>query len=720
MSITETGSTINLADLRSELASRLALWLVGGSWLALLYAAFTRGRFFTISLLIFLIALGVTVIMASREHPRLARHLLLWGLTLSLMAAMWLVAEPWLPFVGLLLTFSGAMLVNRGGLIAAAAIAITAMWLSYSQDRPYPLSELLIVLALGFLVTWLSVGTLYTALQWTRTSNQRANELLRVVSDQQVELKRTVKSLEQVNNLQRRTQHELVLARRRAEEARRITEQFAANISHELRTPLNLILGFSEMMQLSPETYGEMRWPPKLRQAVYQIYRSSRHLMGMIDDILDLSRFEIGGFSLNYEPTPLEPLLQDTVGIVAGFFHRHQIELEVEISRDLPTLEIDRTRIRQVLLNLLNNARRFTEAGTVRLDARQVNREVVISVTDTGPGIPADKLPHIFEEFYQVDGTLRRSHSGTGLGLAICKRFVEAHQGRIWVESEVGAGSTFFFTLPLLDHPGLSTSAPAARPLEPTWAGMEAPILVVDSDPAVAALARRHLEGYRVVQVPDTRHLAGEILAHHPRAVVYNVPPSDQPSNSAADISQPVPVIQCSLPSLTWAAEHLGVAACLNKPVTGAQLLAEIDRLENVRQVLTIDDEQGFCQLIKQILETTGRPFEVQYAHNGQDGLEAIRTHLPDLVLLDMMMPDLDGLQVLEKMRQEPGLATIPVILLTATGYMDDALAQRSSQVVISRPDGLRLQEVLNCIRAAIEVLEPRYDERSAPETATK
>jgi CheY-like chemotaxis protein len=170
---------------------------------------------------------------------------------------------------------------------------------------------------------------------------------------------------------------------------------------------------------------------------------------------------------------------------------------------------------------------------------------------------------------------------------------------------------------------------------------------------------------------------------------------------------------------LAWAAEHLGVAACLNKPVTGEQLLGEIDRLNNIHKVLTVDDEQGFCQMIKQMLESTGQFYEVQYAHNGRDGLQAMRLHRPDLVLLDMMMADLDGLQVLARMRQDPELANIPVILLTATSYTDDALAQRNSQVVISRPEGLRLQEVLDCIQAAIEVLEPRYDERSAPEAAT-
>ncbi len=165
-----------------------------------------------------------------------------------------------------------------------------------------------------------------------------------------------------------------------------------------------------------------------------------------------------------------------------------------------------------------------------------------------------------------------------------------------------------------------------------------------------------------------------------------------------------------------WAAENLAVVACLTKPVTAEHLLWEIDQLENVYDVLIVDDEQGFCQLVERILETTGRAFDVRYAHNGEDGLRAMRTRRPDLMLLDLIMPGSDGFQVLEEMRQEPVLADIPVILLTATSFVDDALSQRNNRIVVSRPDGLQLHEILRCLQAVIDVLEPRYDERSVPE----
>jgi len=710
----EYGSAVNLADLRGELAERLALWLAGVSWLLLLVAAFARGQIVTITLLAGLIFLGLSVRVLMDKRPVLARHLLIWGLTGSMVITMWLYPSPWLPFLGLLLTFTAAMLVSNGGLITAAVIVGVATWLTLGGIRLYPLLDLFAAFLLGVGVSWLSVTTLYTALEWTWNMNQRANQLLELVGNQQLELKRTVKSLEQVNTLQRRTQQELVLARQRAEEAQRITEQFAANISHELRTPLNLILGFSEMMQLSPEVYGDMVWPPKLRQAVYQIYRSSRHLLEMIDDILDLSRFEIRGFALEYEPTPLEPLLRDTVAIVEGFFSGPHVQLDLVIGDALPALDIDRTRIRQVLLNLLNNARRFTENGRVQLEVWRSDGEIIISVNDTGPGIPPDKLPHIFEEFYQVDGSLRRKHGGTGLGLAICKRFVEAHQGRIWVESEEGVGSTFYFTLPVLDHHGPGPLKETTPRAEPAPDMVDSPILVADPDPAVAALVRRHVEAYKVVQVQNVERLNDEVVLHHPQAVIYNVSPGKR-NGDAGTLPISVPIIECSLPSLAWAAEELQVAACLSKPVTTEQILREVERFAGIQDVLIVDDEPGFCQLMRQMLETTGRTFTVRFAHNGQDGLQSMLTHRPDLLLLDVVMPGLDGFQVLDKMRLEPELADVPVILLSATSFMEDALTQRGSRIVVRRSGGLHLDEVLRCLPAIIDVVEPHYDERSVP-----
>ncbi len=436
--------------------------------------------------------------------------------------------------------------------------------------------------------------------------------------------------------------------------------------------------------------------------------------MEMIDDILDLSRFEMAGFTLSKEPTPLEQLLRGAAEIAQDLFRGRPVSLEVDIAPDLPTLEIDRTRIRQVVLNMLNNAQRFTEAGAVRLTAERTEREVVISISDTGPGIPADQLQKIFDEFYQVDRSLRRSHKGAGLGLAISKRFVEAHDGRIWAESQEGHGATFFFTLPI---PGrFSPLAPSMmeRPVEPAWSEARSSILVVESDPLVAAWIRRHIPEYDIVPVESIDGLDDLIRLHHPRAIICNLLPN-QRSGHDGRTTLPVPVIECSLPSQAWVASELGVAACLTKPVTSQRLLQTIEHLGAIHDILIIDDDKGFRQLVERILETSGGDFRVRHAYDGIEGLTAMHDEPPDLVLLDLIMPGMDGFQVLEEMRREAGLADVPVVLLTATSLAEDTWAQHGSQVVAYRPDGLQPAEILQCLRAMIETLKPRYDERSVP-----
>lgn len=721
MTAAEYGPEVNLEGLRAQLAGRLAaLPLVGAAglllWLSLQHRSLSLAALgIAFGLMIVSVGSGLAVRALAAAHPVAARHLLVWSLAAGLLASMWFCSAPWLPFLGLMVIFAGAMLISGGEFATAGTIAAWAMWLARSGVRAYPLPGLLIALAFGTVLASLTVRTLYTALEWAWTMQERADRLLELARDRQGELARTLKSLDIANTILRRTQRELITARKQAEEAQLMKEQFAANISHELRTPLNLILGFSEMIYLSPETYGEMSWPPRLRQAVYQIYRSSRYLLEMIDDVLDLSRFEIAGFTLSREYTALEALLREAVEIAEDLIRGRPVLLEVEIAPDLPLLEIDRTRIRQVLLNLLNNAARFTEEGVVRVEARRVGGEVLVSVSDTGPGIPADKLPHLFREFYQIDGSLHRKHGGVGLGLAISKRFVEAHGGRIWVESQEGVGSTFTFALPIPGEQVPFARLERARPLEPPQGGDRPPIVVVDPDPTVADLIRRYTEGREVVQVHDVGRLTEAIHLHHPQAVVWNVPPGGQVSGDAIP-PVAVPFIECSLPSQAWLARDLAVAACLTKPITRERLLQEIERLGGVYDLLVVDDERGFCQLIEQLLEGSGRPFTVRHAYRGEDGLAALRSRRPDLVLLDLVMPGMDGFQVLQRMREDPGLIDVPVILLTATSYVEDALSQCSSQVVIRRPDGLRPAEVLRCLRAVIGELEPRYDERAAPD----
>jgi signal transduction histidine kinase/CheY-like chemotaxis protein len=715
--LVEGDNLVNLEDLRSQLTGRLAILLMGASGFAMWWLTLRQGPFLMVAFILFtlLFGLGLGVQTLVSLYPTLARHLLVGGLTLGLLVSMLLFPNPWLPFLGLLLTFVSGMLVMSSELVTAIIIAILAARLVGNGVRDYSLPDLFVMLSLGVAVTWLAVHTLYTALQWMRNMQQRTDQLLAEVRNHRAELSRTLKSSDLANTLLRRTQRELIHARKQAEEARRMKEQFAVNISHELRTPLNLILGFSEIMYLSPEIYGEVCWTPILRRDIHHIYRASRHLLELIDDVLDLSRFEMVGFTLNKESTSLEPLLRDTMTIAADLFRGSPVRLELAISPNLPVLELDRTRIRQVLLNLLKNAQRFTSEGSVQLAARQANGEVIISVSDTGSGIPAEKLPYIFNEFYQADLSLRRSYQGVGLGLAISKRFVQAHGGYIWAESQVGQGSTFFFSLPISSAYLPSAPAKTTGLPEPQWPENAPRIIVIDPDPAISALLHRHLEKYQVIQLQDSERLVEMLDIHHPRAVIHNAPPAlHSGPRTTPDI--PVPFIECSLPSQAWLADELAAAACLTKPITAQQLLPEIERWDNVEDILIIDDDRGFTQLVERMVTAAGQTFKLRHAYDGEEGLLVMRADPPDLILLDLVMPGLDGFQLLKQMKQEPDLAMIPVVLLTATSYAEDAATQCKSQIIVSRSDGLRPVEVLNCLQAVIDILEPRYDERSLPE----
>jgi len=704
----DDSSRANLEDLRQQLAGSLAfvLLIAGGlmAWAVLPVRPLNTTVF---GLALALASVGAIAWRLNVERTRLARHTLVWSTTALLLAAIVLIDAPWLPFVGILITFANALLIRSSGWLAAGAAGALVVYLNQTEpSRDYAAPAILIALLLGAGLSWLVTNTLFTALQWARTMQRRADELLEEAQNNQAELKRTLKSLELATYQVERSNQELEIAKAHAEEARRMKEQFAANISHELRTPLNLILGFSEMMYFSPEVYGDVQWPATLRRDIYQIHHSSVHLLEMIDDILDLSRFEMAHFTLNKELTAIEPLLRGAADVASALLRGRPIALTLSIEPGLPALDIDPTRIRQVALNLLSNAQRFTQRGTISVGAARAGDEVVISVSDTGAGIPPDQLSRVFEEFYQVDGSLRRSHEGAGLGLAICRQFVEAHDGRIWVESEVGKGSTFYVALPI---PG--ALPPIARPqlVNPLKgpALKDLPcVLVVDPDPAVATLIGRHVNGYDFATVANEDNLAEHIAQKNARLVIRNVPPDGlgRGDHAPRDIHG-VPVIECSLPSQAWIASDLSVAACLTKPVTMQQLMREVRKLEKTGDVLIVDDDRGFGELVERMLAASGVATEVRRAYDGQQALQAMAERRPDLILTDLAMPVMDGFEMLSRMRQMPQVAGAPVILLTVTSYAEDALRHHAGRLTVTRDTGLQPFEVLQCLQGVLDAM---------------
>jgi signal transduction histidine kinase len=232
---------------------------------------------------------------------------------------------------------------------------------------------------------------------------------------------------------------------RQLELASQYKSQFLASMSHELRTPMNAVLGYTRMLLMN--VYGEL--PERVRDVHQRIDKSGRHLLGLINDVLDFSKIEAGQFTLTLHPYSIKDVIQAVVAGTQSLASEKNLTLEVAVPGDLPAPSGDERRISQVLLNLVGNAIKFTDAGEVRIEAEGRDGELVVSVSDTGPGIPTADLEHIFEEFRQAEGSVAQRKGGTGLGLAIAKKIVEMHGGKIWVESEVGKGSKFTFTLPM-------------------------------------------------------------------------------------------------------------------------------------------------------------------------------------------------------------------------------------------------------------------------------
>ena len=487
----------------------------------------------------------------------------------------------------------------------------------------------------------------------------------------------------------------------RLRELDRLKTQFIANMSHELRTPLNSIIGFSRVILKGidgPLTEAQ-------RQDLTAIHNAGQHLLGLINDILDLSKIEAGRMELQFSEVDMREIIRGVMSTAVGLTRDKPIELRQEVPEDLPPVWADPQRARQVLLNLVSNAVKFTDQGFIAVRAWADESFVTIAVQDTGIGIPKEKQEEIFQEFTQVESGTTRRYGGTGLGLAIARRLVELMGGRIWVESEVGKGSTFFFTLPRA-RPRL-----AGEP-RPGWPV----ILCIDDDPGVITLYRRYLEkhGFEVVGLTDPREALETARRLRPDAITLDIMMPQQDGWTvlqelkADPQTRAIPVIICSILDERGQGFSLGAAEYLVKPFTEEELLEAIQRVDGrprPLKVLVIDDSEGDRQLIRRVLENAGG-YHVLEAANGPEGVALARRERPDLVILDLMMPEMDGFAVVEALREDPSTRSLPILVLTAKALTEEdrrrlnGRIERLLQKAGADPEAL-LAEILEVVRRA-------------------
>ncbi|XWX03640.1 response regulator [Aggregatilineales bacterium SYSU G02658] len=465
--------------------------------------------------------------------------------------------------------------------------------------------------------------------------------------------------------------------------ANRLKSEFLANISHELRTPLNAIIGYTEM--LLAQTYGALNERQLDRLA--RVHKSGRGLLELINDILDLSKIEAGQLDLEPVTVDIGALIHDVQLTFAPAIAAKGLTLELDIEPNLPTMRLDPLRTTQILNNLLSNALKFTAEGKIRVSAHVVTikhglmepaplpvhirpsdgRWLLVEVADTGIGIKASDQRMIFDAFYQGDGSAQREYTGTGLGLSITERLITMQEGYIWVDSVEGQGSTFYVLLPL---PRVTSITQELR--EQT--DRRTLVLVIDNDEATLQLIEDYLSsaGYRVSAVSSAVDALKYAVRLQPAAIIADATLSDVDSwelmrqLKTEPACANIPVIVMSVLDKKTTAFYLGAADYLVKPLSQQALLDSLARVVNVAEdapILVVDDKNSHRMLIQEVLEMQG--YRVAAVAGGEEALRWLRSSTPSLIILDIVMPDLNGFEVLRHIRESEATQSIPVVIAT-------------------------------------------------------
>jgi PAS domain S-box-containing protein len=461
-------------------------------------------------------------------------------------------------------------------------------------------------------------------------------------------------------------------ARESAEAATQAKSVFLANMSHELRTPMNAIIGFTRLVMRRAQDV----LPQRQYENLEKILLSAEHLLTLINDILDLSKIEAGRMEIHPVSFQLEALVDMCLHTLEPMVRSERIHVVKELEAGLPLLATDQDKVRQILMNLLGNAVKFTTAGTITITARHHDGAITMAVTDTGIGIPAEALEHIFEEFRQVDSSTTRQYGGTGLGLSISRRLAQLLGGDITVQSAVGVGSTFTVTLPLhYNGAPVGTRVATIPSHEESISSSESDkiILAIDDDPDVIYLLRESLTeaGYHVVGATSAEEGLQQARTLRPLAIMLDIrmPHKDgwqllhELKTDAT--TRDIPIIVLSIVDNKALGYQLGAFDYLLKPFDQETILTALTRIPLQRgRLLVVDDDPQVVDLVRQLLE--GEPYEVVAAADGQEALEAITLQRPDIVLLDLLMPRLDGFAVIEHLRRDAQYCQLPVIVFTA------------------------------------------------------
>ena len=525
-----------------------------------------------------------------------------------------------------------------------------------------------------------------------------------------------------------RAMEEAEEARVKAEDANRSKSEFLANMSHELRTPLNAIIGYSEMLEEEATDLGEDDFVPDLQK----IQGAGKHLLGLINSVLDLSKIEAGRMELFLEDFSIREMVEDISGTIIPVAHKNNNHLSIFCPHDIGSLRADQTKLRQSLFNLLSNACKFTEDGDITLTVEQI--PTVDSaiydgpwfrfiVSDTGIGMKADQIEKIFNAFTQADASTTRKYGGTGLGLAITKQFINMMGGDIKVESTHGQGTTFSLVIPQTVQSSNPKSKPFFAPALPSEGesrkttsllpgqSSNQTILVIDDDDDAREILRRSLDeaGYNVVCAASGAQglaLASELL---PDAITLDVmmPQMDGWSVLRQLKEMPVvseiPVILLSIVDDRPMGHSLGAADYLTKPIDRSRLLNVLETHlsgQTSPTILVVEDDVNAREIMGRFLQR--QDWSVELASNGREALQYLDDNLPDLIVLDLMMPEMDGFEFIQVLRQNSDWQEIPVIVLTAKALTASDQQQLEGVARVYQKADLNRQELINELQTMV------------------
>jgi signal transduction histidine kinase/CheY-like chemotaxis protein/HAMP domain-containing protein/putative methionine-R-sulfoxide reductase with GAF domain len=464
-------------------------------------------------------------------------------------------------------------------------------------------------------------------------------------------------------------------ARATAEEASRTKSSFLANMSHELRTPLNAIIGLTELLCDNAARFGTERALEPLRR----VLRAGRHLLSLINDILDLSKIEAGKMDLTLESVPIRPIVDEVSGVARPLADQNNNALELDCPDDIGSVHADNMRLRQILLNLLSNACKFTKEGTVRLRVARTSEAgrgwVDFAVSDSGIGMTEEQLGRLFQEFTQADASTTRQFGGTGLGLAISRRLCRLMGGDITVTSVPGEGSTFTVHLPAEAETVLAAAPVAPETAAATGDGARGTVLVIDDDATARELIAAHLaeSGFTVETAANGVDGLKQARKLRPAAITLDImmPDIDGWTVLAALKGDPaladIPVVIVTIVDEQRRGIALGAAGYMTKPIDRdrlVEILSPHRRATESSTVLVVDDDEEQRGLVRELLGAKG--WTVREAANGRLALDALAKGVPDIVLLDLMMPEMDGFEVVAALQANPAWRDIPVVVVTA------------------------------------------------------